>query len=207
MKYSDPKADLRTQYPNAYRKSLIISLLAILLLSLTCVEVAVKSIETPEYQTTINIEDIPITKQKVEQKQQPQRQAAPIVAEEEEVPDTVTIEDTELEPVDEYEPPVIETPEIVEFYALEKPPQVLKRVNPVYPDFARRSETEGAVLVEVIIDTDGTVENAKVIQARPEGFFEEAAITAAKQWIFTAAEQRGKAVKVRYQIPIEFRLN
>ncbi|MBN2542897.1 energy transducer TonB [bacterium] len=207
MKYSDPQADLRTQFPNAFRKSIVISLLAILLLSLTCVEVMVKPIDMPEYQTTIKVEDIPITKRKVEQKKQPQRRAAPIMAEEEEVPDTVTIEETDLAPVDSYVPPEIEAPEIVEFYALEKPPQVASKVDPEYPDFARRSETEGAVMVEIIIDTDGSVESARVIQARPKGFFEEAAIKAAKQWKFTPAEQRGKPVKVRYQIPIEFKLN
>lgn len=206
MKYKDPQADLRSQYPNAFRKSFIIALLMVMLVSLTCVDVAVQSIDTPEYQTTIKVEDIPITKRKVEQKQQPQRRAAPIVAEEEEVPDTVTIEDTDLAPVDSYVPPEIEAPEIVEFFALEKTPQVVSQVDPVYPDFARRSETEGAVLVEVIIDVDGTIETAKVLQARPEGFFEKEAIAAAKQWKFTPAEQRGKPVKVRYQIPIEFKL-
>jgi len=206
MHYRDKKADLISQWPKNFRKGVIISLAAFLLLALTFITIEVAELNTPEYQQTIEIEQVQQTKQQIEKKEPPKPKIAEVIATEEETPDTVTIGETELE-VDSYVPPPPPEDEIVDFYVLESPPTPLAEPQPKYPSLARKGGVEGVVIVQVIIGLDGKVERAEVIDSDPEGFFEEAALSAARQWEFTPAMQRDKAVKVRYQIPFRFKLN
>lgn len=209
MRYTDPKADIKAQFPLAWRKSAIVALLLVLLFSLTCVEfVSTKPIKKQEYQVTIKLEDIPITKQEIKREESARPKiATPIEAEKEEVPDTVTIAETNLTPPQEYVPPPPPAEaEIIDFYAVEKPPQILKQVQPTYPELARKAGQEGIVLVEVVIGTSGNIDTAYVIQSRPKGVFDEAAVKAAYQWKFSPAFQRDKPVRVRMQIPFRFTL-
>ena len=206
MRYRDPKADLPSQWGINFRKGMIISLLSSLLLFLTFVTAKVKVSKGPEYQQVIQIEDIEQTRQQIKKEEPPKAKIAEVISSEDEnIPDTVTIGTTELN-VDTFIPPPPIDEEVVDFFALEAPPKPVKQVKPDYPDLARKAQIEGVVLVQVVIGTDGKVEQAKVVQARPEGFFEKAALAAARQWEFTPAKQRDKPVKVRYQIPLRFEL-
>ena len=204
MRYRDPKADLPSQWGINFRKGMIISLLSSLLLFLTFVTAKVKVSKGPEYQQVIQIEDIEQTRQQIKKEEPPKAKIAEVISSEDEnIPDTVTIGITKL---DTFIPPPPIDDEVVDFFALESPPKPVKQVKPDYPDLARKAQIEGVVLVQVVIGTDGKVEQAKVVQARPEGFFEKAALAAARQWEFTPAKQRDKPVKVRYQIPLRFEL-
>ncbi len=205
MIYKDPEADIRAHYPKAVRKSAIIALLLILFSCLSFVEVRVKAMKAPEYQVTIQLENIPITRQKIEREKPKPKIATPIAVEEEEVEDTVTIAETELE-IEDYVPPPPPEEEILDFFAVEKPPEVISQVKPVYPELARKAGQEGAVMIEVVVNEQGTIDTAYVVQARPKGIFEEAAIKAAYQWKFSPAYQRDKPVKVRMRIPFRFSL-
>ncbi len=208
MRYLDPKADIKAQFPRASKKSAVLSLLIVLLFSLTCVEItSTKPMKKQEYQVTIKLEDIPITKQEIKKEESSRPKiATPIAAEKEEVPDTVTIAETDLTPPQEYVPPPPVEAEIIDFYAVEKPPQILKQIQPVYPELARKAGQEGVVLVEVVIGTNGQVDTAYVVQSRPKGVFDDAALQAAYQWKFSPAYQRDKPVRVRMQIPFRFTL-
>jgi len=63
-------------------------------------------------------------------------------------------------------------------------PTVLRDVKPTYPPEAMRAGIEGIVAVEITIGDEGTVTQARVIRsANP--VFDQAAITAAEQWLFT----------------------
>ncbi len=207
MRYRDEKANLPEQFTLNYRKSLIITLLAILMLALTFITIKVKRIEVSDYQQIIEIEDIEETRQQMEKEEPPKQEIAEVIeAEDEEVPDTVTIGETDLNVDSFVPPPPPDDKEAVDFFALETKPKTVKEIEPVYPDLARRGGVEGRVLVEVIIGFDGKVESAKIVGAEPEGFFEDAALAAAKQWVFTPAKQRDKPVRVRYQIPFRFQV-
>ncbi|RKZ30977.1 energy transducer TonB [bacterium] len=208
MRYSNPNANLPEQFPKNLKKGLIISLAAVLLVLLTYITIAVKTLEGPEYQQVIEIEEIEETRQQIQKEEPPKPKIAQVIeTEDEDVPDTVTIDVTELDVSDTaYIPTVEDDEEPVDFFVLESPPEPKEKVEPKYPDLARRGQVEGSVLVEVIIGYDGKVEKAKVVAAKPEGFFEDAALAAAKQWTFTPAKQRDKPVKVLYQIPVKFKL-
>lgn len=91
--------------------------------------------------------------------------------------------------------------------AFDKPPQVLTRLDPYYPPSARRTGTEGQVLVRVLVDENGRVENADVIRSEPAGVFDAAALKAIRGWRFSPAQRAGQPVAVRIDIPISFRLD
>ncbi|RKZ33487.1 hypothetical protein DRQ33_04215 [bacterium] len=208
MKYIDPKADLRTWIPLVKRKAIIITLLILILVFLTFTEVRVKPMKVQEYQTSIEVEDIPITKQEIKKQEAPKPKAAEVIeVEEEEEADTVTIADTDLD-VEEPPPPPPAKIEEIEYVKVEIKPSVVSRPDPQYPDIAKRSGLEGAVIVEFVIDTTGSVlpGSAKIIQAKPEGIFEQAALNAIYKWKFTPGQQRDRRVRVRWQQPIIFRI-
>ncbi len=87
-------------------------------------------------------------------------------------------------------------------------PRVLRKVDPKYPEVARRAEREGLVEVEFIVGTDGRATDITVIKEEPKGFgFGEAAIDAVKRWRFTPAKKGSENVPMRVKIPIRFTLD
>ena len=59
-------------------------------------------------------------------------------------------------------------------------PELLQRVEPVYPEIAVMAKVTGTVILEAVVATDGRVEAVKVL--RPVRFLEQAAVDAVKQW-------------------------
>jgi protein TonB len=74
-----------------------------------------------------------------------------------------------------------------------------------YPDVARLAGLEGRVIVQFIIDEKGRVSNPMVIRGQGGGLDEEA-LRVVREARFKPGKQRGKPVKVRMSIPINFRL-
>ncbi len=64
-------------------------------------------------------------------------------------------------------------------------------------------------MVQVVIGKDGTVTSATVVGVKPagvEGFFEESALAAARQYTFTPAKQRINRYLLENTIPFVFKL-
>ena len=78
--------------------------------------------------------------------------------------------------------------------------------NVVYPKEAIDAGIEGKVFVEFYIEKDGTVSDAKVLRGIGYGCDEEAlrVIGLMPKWF--PGKQRGHAVRVRYTLPINFKL-
>jgi len=60
-----------------------------------------------------------------------------------------------------------------------------KTVQPVYPDESLKNHVTGKVIVEILVDEEGKVPEAKVKQA-PDELTGQAVVDAAKQWEFKA---------------------
>ena len=60
----------------------------------------------------------------------------------------------------------------------------LQRIPPQYPRDAARSGITGWVQLEVLVNADGTVRSARVLEAKPKGLFEAAAVQAVLRWKF-----------------------
>jgi TonB family protein len=84
-------------------------------------------------------------------------------------------------------------------------PVVLEKVQPVYTEKARQEKQQGKVLLRMIINEEGTVEDVEVIEGQPYGLT-ETAVDAARQWRFEPALYRGEPVAVIYLVTVNFRL-
>lgn len=97
-------------------------------------------------------------------------------------------------------------PGMNEFIPIEKPPQIIKSVSPEYPDIARRSGVESVVWVNVLIDKTGKPKKAVVIKEEVNGMFNQAAIDAAMQYLFTPAVMNNGPVQVWVSLKFRFQL-
>src|SRR4029077_4677223 len=76
----------------------------------------------------------------------------------------------------------------------EKDVSMLHRVEPIYPDDARRARVEGSVILQIIIGTDGAVKSLKVLQGPPS--LVPAAAAAVRQWRYKPYLLNGKPTEV-----------
>ena len=80
-------------------------------------------------------------------------------------------------------------------------PKLLSAPQPRYPLMALRRKAEGDVVLELRIEADGSVGEARVLSANPPGLFDEAAVAAASRWRF----ETGPSVVTTRQV-LRFRL-
>ena len=80
--------------------------------------------------------------------------------------------------------------------------RALSQPSPPYPARALQAEKEGIVRLRLTIAPDGHVSDAVIIEARPRGWFEEAAANGVKRWRYSAT---GRVASV--DVDVEFKLN
>jgi protein TonB len=85
-----------------------------------------------------------------------------------------------------------------------RPPELVTKVQPEYPEVARRARAEGKVILEIVVNRNGEVESAKVLKSHP--LFDQAAIDAVKKWKYNPALQSGRPVKVYITVVVDFKL-
>lgn len=83
----------------------------------------------------------------------------------------------------------------------------LQRIAPQYPREAARARITGWVQLEVLVNADGSVRSAKVIEAKPKGLFEAAAVAAVLRWKFKPKVVDGQPVQQRGLQKIDFNIN
>ncbi|MCB1053979.1 MAG: TonB family protein [Acidobacteria bacterium] len=84
-------------------------------------------------------------------------------------------------------------------------PVKLDAPPPQYTEIARKARIQGVVIVQAIINKEGTVENVKVLKGLPMGL-DQSAIDAIKRWRFKPATLNGKPVTVYYNLTVNFTL-
>ena len=85
-------------------------------------------------------------------------------------------------------------------------PVTLSRTLPIYSVQARQMRIQGTVVLNVLINDRGTVDDVVVAQGVPGGDVNEAAVKAAKQWTYRPATKDGVAVKVWKSEFVTFKL-
>ena len=83
----------------------------------------------------------------------------------------------------------------------------LQRIPPQYPRDAARNGITGWVQLEVLVNPDGTVRSARVLEAQPKGLFEASAVQAVLRWKFKPKVVNGQPVQQKGAQKIEFNLN
>ena len=84
-------------------------------------------------------------------------------------------------------------------------PVLLWKAEPEYSDEARKAKIQGLVIVRVVIDARGQVQNMSVAQGLGLGL-DERAIAAVQKWKFRPATRNGKPVSTNALIHLTFRL-
>ena len=86
------------------------------------------------------------------------------------------------------------------------PPVKLHAPPPHYTEVARRARLEGVVIVQAVIDKQGSVASVKLLKGLPLGL-DQAAVEAIKRWRFEPARLAdGRAAMVYYTLTVKFEL-
>ncbi len=80
------------------------------------------------------------------------------------------------------------------------------RIEPQYPEAARKARMEGVVILEAIITDQGTVEDVRVLKS-VNPLLDASAVRAVQQWKYKPATLNGRAVRVYLTVTVTFRLN
>ena len=96
------------------------------------------------------------------------------------------------------------------YMVVEDPPELVGGMKALqksiqYPEMAKEAGIEGRVIVQFVVDKDGTVTNPTVTKGVHEQL-NEAALEAVTQQTFSPGRQDGEPVKVQMSLPVTFRL-
>jgi protein TonB len=87
-----------------------------------------------------------------------------------------------------------------------KPPDLLHRVEPVYSAIAAVSHISGVVILEAVVDVNGSVESVKVLRGS-NLFLDNAAVDALKQWKYAPLVIAGLPTPFVVTVTFNFRLS
>jgi TonB family protein len=82
----------------------------------------------------------------------------------------------------------------------------MRKVNPTYPEKARRSRKEGTVTLGLTVTKDGSVSGVHVVNG-VDREIDQAAVDAVSQWKFDPGTYQGNPVDVDLTVTVNFRLN
>ncbi len=86
-------------------------------------------------------------------------------------------------------------------------PKLIHRVQPVYPEDARKACVDGVVILQATVGTDGAVHDLKAFRSEPMGLT-EAALAAVKQWRYApASDAAGKPIEAKLYVTVSFMLD
>ena len=83
-------------------------------------------------------------------------------------------------------------------------PVQLRKVNPVYPPIAQSARVQGVVILELTLDAQGFVTDARILRSIP--LLDQAAIDAVRQWQYTPTLLNGVAVPIVMTATVQFTL-
>lgn len=215
-----PETNLRNYYPVLLEAGLMIALGILILLfriNLTTAETEVVNIVEQE---EVEMEEIVQTQQR-ERVPPPPRPPVPVA-----VPNTEIIEDVDIAIDAELDlgasldipPPPPESSDQQEgtkaseeddfFIVVEQMPVLIGGMEALqkevkYPEMALRANIQGRVHVQFIVNEKGEVENPKVLRGIGGGCDEEALRVVSKMK-FEPGFQRGRPVRVQYNLPVVF---
>jgi protein TonB len=83
-------------------------------------------------------------------------------------------------------------------------PQPLTPIKLDYPATAASARANGRLLVLLLIDEFGVVNDASIVEAEPQGYFEETALEVFRAARFSPAQKQGKPVKSRALLQVNY---
>ena len=86
-----------------------------------------------------------------------------------------------------------------------KEPVLVNRVQPAYPEEARKNGVQGNVILSAVVDEKGAVSKVEAVES-PDPSLTQAAIEAVRKWTYKPATLKGKPVKVLMTVTVSFKL-
>jgi len=86
-----------------------------------------------------------------------------------------------------------------------KAPTIITKVEPQYPEVARKARISGIVIVECTINKNGDVTDVHVLKPLPFGL-DQAAVEAVRRWKFRPGTLNGQPVDVLFNLTVNFKL-
>lgn len=83
-------------------------------------------------------------------------------------------------------------------------PNKIRHVEPVYPALAVHARVQGMVIIEAVIDVDGSVTDTRVLRSVP--LLDQAAIEAVQQWKYTTTLLNGLPTPAVLVVTVNFQL-
>ncbi len=77
---------------------------------------------------------------------------------------------------------------------------------PEYPRLARRRGFEGTVVLEVLVDKEGGVEDMRLFRSSKYSILDKAAMASVKKWVFKPGMRGKEPVEMWVRVPIRFQL-
>lgn len=221
----NPEADLEKKRNLFFQIGLTFTLAIILFAFELKIMPSDKNTFVAENTGKIEEEIVPITKQ--EELKTPPPPPPPvtdvleIVEDNKELTNEVTVENTEADANTQIQAPVEvqqeeENEEVVNFYVIEEKPEfpggeaamfqwISKNVK--YPEIAKENGVQGKVFVQFVIGKDGRVSDVQVVRGVDPSLDKEAVRVIQNMPAWKPGKQRGKPVKVSFQLPINFKLS
>jgi protein TonB len=85
-----------------------------------------------------------------------------------------------------------------------KPPRIIRKVDPAFPDLAVAARINAIVVIEAEVDTHGYVKTTKVLSGHP--LFDDAALEAVRQWRYQPLLLNGEPTPFVLSVTVSFGL-
>jgi len=101
-------------------------------------------------------------------------------------------------------PPRVATPQKLRVSQGVMDGQILRRVEPTYPQMAKIAHIQGDVVLQATISKTGAIENLRAISGHP--ILIQAALDAVRQWKYKPYELNNEPVEVETTIKVQFHM-
>ena len=101
-------------------------------------------------------------------------------------------------------PPPILKPAPIRQHSSVQSANLIYQVKPAYPPIARQTRTQGVVVLEAVIDRDGSIQSLRVVSGHP--LLTQAALDAVKQWKYRPTLLNGEPIEVITTVTVTFTL-
>jgi len=205
-------ADLQFHHPKTLEVGFILTLILLIGGFQLSRGVTLESESIEQVEVKINVADVPQTEQ-IHRPPPPPRPSIAVPTDDENIPEDLTIETTDLDLSDIPPPPPPPDDDDEHFFvAYDEPPQIIGGLAALsklldYPSVARKSGVEGRVIAKVLVSTSGRTDKVEILKSSAPGMgFEDSAIKALKKVKWKPATQRDRSVKTWITVPVIFRL-
>jgi periplasmic protein TonB len=83
------------------------------------------------------------------------------------------------------------------------PPVLIRRVEPEYPELARKLHQEGVVILRAVITVSGAVDDVQVVKSAGP-LLDASALAAVRRWVYKPATRDKRAVTVYLDVTVSF---